>query len=125
MTIDLKEMTYEEIKRQYEKRFERKLSDQDVAEIALNRVQELESGNETYEERITDLEEQLSDLKKEMEDEIQNESVRMVAYRMEEIMDKNAKSYDFHVYFREGEKTIMDYTVEEELFVEEDEDERI
>lgn len=122
MTIDLKEMTYEEIKRQYEKRFERKLSDRDVAEIALNRVQELESDNETYEERITDLEEQLSDLKREMEDEIQNESVRMVAYRMEEIMDRNAKSYDFHVYFKEDEPTIMDYTVEEELFTEEEED---
>ena len=118
-------MTFEEAKKKYEERFDRKLSDKEVAEIALNKVQELESENEDNEERITNLEEQLSDLKREMEDEIQNESVRMVAYRMEEIMDRDAKSYDFHVYFRKDEPTIMDYTVEEELFAEEDEDEQL
>lgn len=118
-------MTFEEAKKKYEDRFDRKLSDRDVAEIALNRVQELEDDNEALEDRIESLEKQLSELKREMEDEIQNESVRMVAYRMEEIMDRNAKSYDFHVYFRKDEPTIMDYTVEEELFAEEDEDERI
>ena len=118
-------MTFEEAKKKYEERFDRKLSDKDIAEIALNHVQELESENEDNEERITNLEEQLSDLKREMEDEIQNESVRMVAYRMEEIMDRDAKSYDFHVYFRKDEPTIMDYTVEEELFAEEDEDEQL
>ena len=115
-------MTFEEAKKKYEERFDRKLSDKEVAEIALNKVQELESENEDNEECITNLEEQLSDLKREMEDEIQNESVRMVAYRMEEIMDRDAKSYDFHVYFRKDESTIMDYTVEEELFAEDEEE---
>ena len=115
-------MTFEEAKKKYEERFDRKLSDKEVAEIALNKVQELESENEDNEECITNLEEQLSDLKREMEDEIQNESVRMVAYRMEEIMDRDAKSYDFHVYFRKDEATIMDYTVEEELFADDEEE---
>lgn len=118
-------MTFEEARIKYENRFNRKLSDKDIAEIALNHVQELEDDSEALQDRVESLEKQLSELKREMEDEIQNESVRMVAYRMEEIMDRDAKSYDFHVYFRKDEATIMDYTVEEELFAEEDEDEQL
>ena len=111
-------MTFEEAKEKYEARFNRKLSDKEVAEIALNRMSECEEENFSLNDQITGIEAQVSELKKELEEGITNEAVRIVAVRMEEIMSGKADSYKFFVRISKHEAPSLSYTVENESITE-------
>ena len=115
-------MTFEEAKEKYEKRFNRKLSDKEVAEIALNRMSECETENYDLNDQLTGVEAEVSELKKELEEGITNEAVRMVAVRMEEIMLGKADSYEFFVRIGKIEAPSISYTVKNESITEGEDD---
>lgn len=114
-------MTFEEAKERYENVFGRKLSDREVAEIALNALSESEQGAVQLKQGVVQLKEEIVHLKDELSaSTMLEEPVRLVAMKIQNIVSTKANKYTIRVIFSNTCIPTVDYCVEGEPVTDED-----
>lgn len=114
-------MTFEEAKERYENVFGRKLSDREVAEIALNALSESEQGAVQLKQGVVQLKEEIVHLKDELSaSTMLEEPVRLVAMKIQNILSTKAHKYTIRIIFDKICVPSVDYYVEGEPVTDED-----
>lgn len=116
-------MTFEELKAKAEGIFGRTLSDKEVAEVAINRLSELDDDNLELHDTIDGLHEDISSLRQELSEQKQYDGVvKLIADKLQEIISTKAKAYKIRINLDKVCVPTIDYLVEDEpLMMEEEE----
>ena len=116
-------MTFEELKAKAEGIFGRTLSDKEVAEVAINRLSELDDDNLELHDTIDGLHEDIASLRQELSEQKQYDGVvKLVADKLQEIVSTKAKAYTIKIKLDKVCVPTIDYLVEDEpLMMEEEE----
>ena len=116
-------MTFEELKAKAEGIFGRSLSDKEVAEVAINRLSELDDDNLELHDTIDGLREDITNLRQELSEQKQYDGVvKLVADKLQEIVSTKAKAYTIKIKLDKVCVPTIDYLVEDEpLMMEEEE----
>ena len=116
-------MTFEELKAKAEGIFGRSLSDKEVAEVAINRLSELDDDNLELHDTIDGLREDIANLRQELSEQVHYDGVvKLVADKLQEIVSTKAKAYTIKIKLDKVCVPTIDYLVEDEpLMMEEEE----
>ena len=116
-------MTFEELKAKAEGIFGRTLSDKEVAEVAINRLSELDDDNLELHDTIDGLHEDISSLRQELSEQKQYDGVvKLVADKMQTIISTKARAYTIKIILDKTCVPTINYFVEDEpLMMEEEE----
>lgn len=114
---------FEELKAKAEGIFGRTLSDKEVAEVAINRLSELDDDNLELHDTIDGLREDIANLRQELSEQVQYDGVvKLVAGKLQEIVSTKAKAYTIKIKLDKVCVPTIDYLVEDEpLMMEEEE----
>lgn len=116
-------MTFEELKAKAEGIFGRSLSDKEVAEVAINRLSELDDDNSELNEVIDDLHDDIATLRQELSKQVQYAGVvKLVADKLQEIISTKAKAYTIRIKLDKTCVPTIDYYVEDEPMMMEEEE---
>ena len=116
-------MTFEELKAKAEGIFGRSLSDKEVAEVAINRLSELDDDNLELHDTIDGLREDITNLRQELSEQKQYDGVvKLVADKLQEIVSTKARAYTIKIKLDKVCVPTIDYLVEDEPMMMEEEE---
>lgn len=116
-------MTFEELKAKAEGIFGRSLSDKEVAEVAINRLSELDDDNLELHDTIDGLHEDIANMRQELSEQVQYDGVvKLVADKLQTIVSTKAKAYTIKINLDKVCVPTITYLVEDEPLMMEEED---
>lgn len=105
-------MNFDEYKKKCETLFDRKLTDREVAECAINYASQLSDANDDYEEQIFNLKGDLNSIRQDLSESVAlNPTTQVIARRIDELLSVPHRECVITVRMNEDEIPTISFTI--------------